>query len=116
MNLAGWMIFSVIWWIAGYFLTWNNQTGPWLVLPTAALPLVGFVRSRRHPRGVVSASGVWAQLAGIFSLAYRFVPAQWLPAVLREWDLIVAWLLAFALSEVIVRLLLWRRRYTPQGE
>jgi hypothetical protein len=75
--------------------------------------LVGFVRSRHYPKGVVSARGLWFQLTGILLLAYHFVPARWLPPVMQEWDLIFAWVLAFALSEVTVRLLLWRRRFTP---
>lgn len=86
-------------------------------MPRAALPLLGFVKSPDHPLGVVSAKGLWGQLSGLLILAYRLIPPAWLPSLMREWDVIMAWVLAFSFSLLIVRLLMWRCRYhPPSGE
>ncbi len=117
MTLVGWLIGIGLCWVAGYLETRQTDHADWIRLPRAALPLVGFVKSPRHPSGVVSARGLWYQSCGILLLAYHFIPSSLLPRLMREWDVIVAWVLAFALSAIIVRLLMWRCRYhPPSGE
>jgi len=113
MTFVGWLIGFGLFWVAGYLETKQTSRATWVRVPRFILPLLGFVKSPQHPLGVVSAKGLWGQLAGIFILAYRLVPATLLPRLMREWDVIVAWLLAFALSALIVRLLMWRCRYRP---
>lgn len=117
MTLVGWLIFFGLWWIYGYLEIKQTGHATWVRVPRAALPLLGFVKSPDHPLGVVSAKGLWGQLSGLLILAYRLIPPAWLPSLMREWDVIMAWVLAFSFSLLIVRLLMWRCRYhPPSGE
>jgi xanthine/uracil permease len=116
MTLVGWLIGFGLFWVAGYLETKQTDHALWIRVPRFALPLLGFVKSPQHPLGIVSAKGLWGQLSGILILAYRLMPATLLPQFMQEWDVIVALVLAFSLSTILVWLLMWRCRYRPSVE
>ena len=111
MTLVGWLIGFGLAWITGYLITKQADYGDWLKIPLILLPFIGFVKSPHRPLRVVSARGLWYQLSGILALTYHFVPSNYLPRVMREWDVIAGWLSAFALSTIIVLLLARFCRY-----
>jgi hypothetical protein len=106
MNIGSWLLLGFVEWCLGFYKTKiATQTDEILLSPPPWIGLLcGYPRSKKLPKGVIQAGGVWLQMTGWLTLIFGSLDSIFIDDPIGELVVIILSLLTSRiLTSVIVR-------------